>query len=277
MSDNSSPTNECTSCQLFLRVGIPVVVVFIILVIGCIIWFDRYDKNQLQKKLQEKREKKLQTPQNSSDDHSVDIISNEETDLSIYTIPSSSVVDSTKPSRPSPKVVNDLNSMERGSSTVASKSPCASTNAVVVPTYRTQRFHTLIQQVHDENVMHLPMIVQDTDEEMGGGEIHDGDDQSSIESDATPIVTNNNNNNHNSSSQQATDSEEPVSLTTFIVQLPPSKDLATHAEIGLIRNNLSIPGTTESESTSSSSSTSSCSCRSSSSGGGTPGMYDITV
>lgn len=283
MSDNPPTTNECTSCQLFLRVGIPVVVVFLIIVIGCIVWFDRYDKYRLQKKLQEKRDKKLQAQQNqqkySSEENSFDSSSNEETDLSIYTLPSRSIVNSTErlSERSNKDNSNDLDNIERGR-TDKSNPPNTTTKDVVVPSpYRVQRFHALIQQVHDENIKHLPTIVQTINEEMIDADaMYDGDDQSSIESDVTPIVANNNN---NSTSQQVTNSETPpVHLTTtFIVQLPPCKDLATHSEIGLIRNNLSIPGTTESESTSSSSSsTSSSTCRSNSDAGA-HGTYDIAV
>ena len=164
MSDISSPTNECISCQLFLRVGIPVVVGFLILVIGCIIWFDRYDKHQLQKKLKEKRERKSQKQHNSTDDISFDSTSNEETDLSIYAIPSNSNVNTAELS--GADRARDLNDMERGNRTVTSIPPSASVSAVVVPSYRAQRFHTLIQQVHDENLTHLTTVVQENDDEV---------------------------------------------------------------------------------------------------------------
>ena len=275
MSDNSATTNECRSCQLFLRVGIPVVAVCIIIVIASIVWFDRYDKHRLQKKLQEKRVKKLQSQKDqekkSSKDNSCDSISNGETDLSIYTLPSGSIVNSTElqSGRSRKDNGNDLDNMERGR-TDSSKSPKATTKAaVVVPSYQVQRLHALIQQVHDETVKHL----QNINEELVDDDVamNDSDDQSSIESDATPVAANNNNNSSSTSQQQATDSETPtvphLTTTTFIVQLPPTKDMVmmTHADIGLIRNNLSIPGTTESESASSSSSTSSSSnCRSNS-------------
>lgn len=232
MSDTSKTTTECKSCQLFLRVGIPAVVVFIIIVVGCIIWFDRYDKHQQQKKLQEKRHKKLQQQrrqqqeEKSFEDHTVD--------LSMYTIPSTSMVHSTEPTDRGTS--RDLDHVERGH-TLASPTSSSNEVALTPPSFRAQRFHALIQQVHDEHVQHVPDMNDDDDEQVNDGEDHhDNDDQSSIESDATPVVANNNTN-----------------ASPFVVQFPPSKD------IGLIRNHLSITGTTESESTSSSASSSSSS------------------
>ena len=97
--------------------------------------------------------------------------------------------------------------------------------------------------MHDEHVQHVPDMNDDDDEQVNDDDEdhHDNDDQSSIESDATPVAANNNTN-----------------ASPCVVQFPPSKD------IGLIRNHLSITGTTESESTSSSASSSSSSTLSSS-------------
>jgi hypothetical protein len=240
MSDPANVTNECKSCQLFLRMGIPLVVVVLILVVGCIIWFDRYDKRRLQKIREQKMIEKQQ--QRSSNTISSNTSSDNDTQTFNSTVAVTNVANND----------SETDQMEQGNKNNAIITPDESTTITLSsPSYHIQRFQKLVQQVHDENIhvrknvtSRLPIIKDTKSIQSGMDHDNDVDDQSSIESDATPVM-----NNNNKSSMQDTN----MMKSTVIVQLPSQSNGIT-TEIGLLRNHLSIPSTTD---TSSSSSTSS--------------------